>query len=311
MTVGMQHRVPAEAAWRAAPPARRPLDSAAAQQALVDAHFATATATTYWQAIYRSADVAGAVIRDRRAAVLALADALALPCPSRILEIGCGAGSTAVALAQRGHHVQAIDTVGSMIDLTRAAAVEAKVEGRLIAALGDVHHLDFRAGIFDLVLAVGLTAWLDALAAPLGEIARVLQPGGHLIITADNRRRLSHLLDPRWFPPLAPLRSRTRAAIDRLRGRTPARPRLRAYARGVFDAALSDAGLRKVSGRTLGFGPFSFLGCPLVPAALGVRLHRRLQRLADRGVPLLRSGGAHYIVVAQKAGDIPNTEKTP
>ena len=80
---------------------------------------------------------------------------------------------------------------------------------------------------------------------------------------------------------------------------------------GEFDRALSRAGLLKVCGRTLGFGPFSFLGCPLLPAAVGVCLHHRLQRLADRGVPLIRSTGAQYIVVTQKVKEMSKTEKEP
>jgi hypothetical protein len=63
---------------------------------------------------------------------------------------------------------------------------------------------------------------------------------------------------------------------------------------------LAEAGLEKVESRTVGFGPLSFLGLKLLPDSLSVSLHGRLQRLADRGVPGLRSGGMNYVVIARK-----------
>ena len=54
----------------------------------------------------------------------------------------------------------------------------------------------------------------------------------------------------------------------------------------------------------LGFGPFSFLGRTLLPDSLGIRLHRRLQALADRGVVGLRSTGSQYLVLARRRQDL-------
>src|SRR6185437_14794813 len=93
---------------------------------------------------------------------------------------------------------------------------------RVIATVGDIHHLCFGEGTFSLVLALGVTPWLDALAEPLREVRRVLRPGGHLIVSADNRWRLNAILDPRWFPALAPLRARARRAVNRVRRIPPA-----------------------------------------------------------------------------------------
>jgi hypothetical protein len=62
---------------------------------------------------------------------------------------------------------------------------------------------------------------------------------------------------------------------------------------------LAAAGLVKVDGRSVGFGPFSLLQRPVLPAGPAVSVHERLQRLADAGVPGLRGTGAHYVVVAR------------
>src|SRR5437773_1141181 len=75
------------------------------------------------------------------------------------------------------------------------------------------------------------------------------------------------------------------------------------YPDSSFDLVLRlgvAAGLEKIAGRTVGFGPFSVLGWKVLSDSSGVRVHRRLQQLADRGVPILRSMGTQYIVLARK-----------
>ena len=267
-------------------------------QRVVDAHF-VATAG-YWDDVYTGHDVQSAIYRDRCATVLRLIDDLALPRAARILEIGCGAGWLAVALAERGWRVDAVDTVGPMVASTRARARAAGVGERVRTSVVDAHRLPFAAGSFDLVVAVGVAPWLAALPLALGEMTRVLTPDGRAVLTADNRWRVNYLVDPRWFPPLAPLRGRLRAMLARLRGE--ARPRHHMYAPRVFDRLLARAGLSPVRRASVGFGPFTFCGLPLLGETSSVRLHERLQRLAERGTIGLRTGGAHYVVVARREG---------
>jgi hypothetical protein len=98
---------------------------------------------------------------------------------------------------------------------------------------------------------------------------------------------------------LAPLRRRGRELVARLRRRPP-RIQHHAHGRRELDRLLAASGLEQVEGRTLGFGPFTFLGRELLPRPRAVALHRRLQRLADAGVPVLRAAGAQYLVVARR-----------
>ena len=65
----------------------------------------------FWRDVYRSTSVEGAVYADRLRKVLELVDALHLGPGAKALEIGCGAGWSAVALAGRGLRVQATDLV--------------------------------------------------------------------------------------------------------------------------------------------------------------------------------------------------------
>jgi ubiquinone/menaquinone biosynthesis C-methylase UbiE len=268
------------------------------QQKRTDAHFEAASA--YWKEIYESYDVDATIYRDRRSAVLSMVQKLVLSTERPILEIGCGAGLTSVALAQSGYTVQAVDSADAMIKLTRQHAEEAGVSDRVITSIRDVHALDFPDNTFSLILKIGVAPWLHSLDKATQEVARVLRPGGYLITTADNWWRLNHWIDPRYFPPLGPVRQGIRGALERLALRKPHEASARLHSIREFDASLVAAGLEKIEGKTVGFGPFSFLGQKMLPDATGVRVHHWIQNLADRGVPFVRSAGTHYIVVARK-----------
>jgi len=274
-------------------------DTRTHHQKSIDAHFAASSG--YWTKIYEIDDVQGTIYRERRSLVLALARKLALPAESPILEIGCGSGLTSVQLAREGYTIQAVDSVDAMIERTREHAAEAGIAERVITSVRDVYDLGYPDHTFDLVLKIGVAPWLYSLDKAFREVARVLRPGGYLIATADNWWRLNHVLDPRYLPPLRPVRQGVRRVLEGLGlvGAQGASARLHSIKE--FDACLSAAGLQKIEGRTVGFGPFSFFGCKLLPDSSGVRVHERLQRLADRGMPVLRSMGTQYIVLARKA----------
>jgi SAM-dependent methyltransferase len=187
-----------------------------------------------------------------------------------------------------------------MVALARRAAREAGVAERVTVVRSDAGRLPFADGVFGLVVALGLVPWLPALHAALRELARVLAAAGHVVVSADNRWRLNHVLDPRFFPLLAPVRGQVRGLLESLgtRNGEPARPRVHSIRE--IDREIAASGLTKVHGATLGFGPFSFMGYRPFSERTGVRIHHRLQRLADRGWPLLRSLGSQYVAIARK-----------
>lgn len=216
-----------------------------------------------------------------------------------ILEIGCGAGFTTIALAQRGYSVRAVDTVPAMLDLTHQLATKAGVARQVTTTLGDVHRLPFSDNRFALVIAMGVLPWLQSVREPVHEMVRVIKPGGHLIVNTDNHSRLDHMLDPRLNPVHAPLRRALAHLLQQLSLRKPGAC-ARTCSINNFDAVLSEAGLQKLGGMTLGFGPFSFFRKRLFSDALGVRIHHKLQSLADRNFPIIRAMGAQYIILGEK-----------
>jgi ubiquinone/menaquinone biosynthesis C-methylase UbiE len=256
--------------------------------------------STFWRDIYGGDDVYSLVHRERMALVLSWMDELDVPGDSRVLDLGCGAGRTSVQLAGRGLRVSATDAVPEMVELTREHAAAAGVADRVEARQSDAHELGFEDETFDAVLAMGVIPWLRSPALALREMARVLRAGGVLIVTCDNAERLHHVVDPVWNPRLAPLRS----AIGRLvpASRRPGNRGVRAHLHALdeFDRLVSAAGLIRERGKTFGFGPFTLLNRQVLPDQIGVRLHHRLQRAADRGVAGLDHRGAQYIVLARK-----------
>ena len=267
-------------------------------QRVVDAFFRATS--RYWKDVYEEDSLDALIYRERQSAVLALVDTLGLPERSHVLEVGCGAGLTAVALAKRGYTVDAIDTVEAMLGLTRQTAIDAGVETLVKTTLSSVFEMSFPSQHFDLAVAVGVVPWLKRPEKALLEMDRVVKSGGFVILTADNNGCLNQMLDPLCFPWLRPLRWKIGDTLERLNLRTASRPRLHRHSIRQIDELLSQAGFHKLEGKTLGFGPFTFFKRKLIPDAIGIRLHQRLQALADRQFPGIRSTGTEYIVMAGK-----------
>jgi 2-polyprenyl-3-methyl-5-hydroxy-6-metoxy-1,4-benzoquinol methylase len=260
-------------------------------------------ASRFWSDIYTGDDVYSVIHQRRRQITLDWLDALQLEGGLRALDAGCGGGAIALALAERGFEVDAVDSVESMVESARVKTFEAGLGGRVDVQQMDVQKLAFDEGSFEVVLALGVLPWVRSPPAVIAELARVTSPGGYVIANVDNSARLIHLLDPRFNPWIAPVRNVVKAGLLACGLRRPGSPPLSTeLSRLEFDRLLAAAGLTPVKSKTFGFGVFTLLGRPILSDRLGVAVDRRLQRLADRGSPGLRSTGSQYLVLARKQG---------
>jgi ubiquinone/menaquinone biosynthesis C-methylase UbiE len=262
-------------------------------QQLVDTRFHNEV--SLWSNIYKKPGVTAEIYRLRRDRALAIIEQLSFS-QAFILEIGCGAGLLAVALAQRGYRVEATDRLDAMIRLTSDLAATKDVSDRITVRTCDVHALPYPDRSFDVVVAIGVLPWLHSPEGALREIARVLRDGGQLVVTTDNRWPVTHLFDPLCSPLTEPIRRWARKMLQIRRQKL--RPHL--YSIRCVDELLARAGFQKIYGTTIGFGPFVFLKCELLPEAIATYAHAKLQWLADRRVWFIRSAGIEYIALAKK-----------
>lgn len=99
----------------------------------------------------------------------------------RALDLACGTGDIAFAVAAHGAQAVGLDITHRMLELAQAKSTAARF------ITGDMTSLPFRSAAFDLVTTgYGLRNVPD-LDAAIDEIARVLRPGGRLLSLDFNR----------------------------------------------------------------------------------------------------------------------------
>jgi ubiquinone/menaquinone biosynthesis C-methylase UbiE len=100
--------------------------------------------------------------------------------PLDALDVGCGTGFLALQLAELGHRAVGVDGAEAMLTLARAKASQAGLE--IEFRLADAAELPFAPASFDLIIERHVLWTLPNPAAALAEWARVLRPGGRLIL---------------------------------------------------------------------------------------------------------------------------------
>jgi ubiquinone/menaquinone biosynthesis C-methylase UbiE len=111
----------------------------------------------------------------------------------RVLDVGCGTGRVAAALAERGSRVWGVEPSPEMAERARARGVSVKV--------AHAERLPFKEGWFERAVLWLVVHLLDRPAA-LAELARVLSPDGRIAIATFDPAHFDRYYLNRLFPSL-------------------------------------------------------------------------------------------------------------
>jgi ubiquinone/menaquinone biosynthesis C-methylase UbiE len=126
----------------------------------------------------------------------------------RVLEVGCGTGTTSAALVERALcKVWAVDASPEMVEVARD-----RVPDGVGVKVARAEDLPFRDGWFERVVMRLVLHLVDRPRA-LAEFRRVLAPGGRLVLATFAPEHFTHFWLNGFFPSLE--------AIDRARFPTP------------------------------------------------------------------------------------------
>jgi ubiquinone/menaquinone biosynthesis C-methylase UbiE len=119
------------------------------------------------------------------------------------LDAACGTGRFAARLAARGHHVVGVDSSQAMLDVARTKVPDADFH------LGDLDALPVSDASVDLIVCALALTHVPDLGPVMREFARVLRPGGHVVISDVHhelvfRGSVTRALGPNGEPGRAP-----------------------------------------------------------------------------------------------------------
>lgn len=112
-----------------------------------------------------------------------LADRVSIRPGERVLDAGCGVGGSSLWLAQeRGARIVGINLVASQLERAKRLAAQHHLADRVTFAQEDYTNTSFASGSFDVVWAMESLCHAPDKGAFYREAARLLRPGGRLVI---------------------------------------------------------------------------------------------------------------------------------
>lgn len=188
----------------------------------------------------------------------------------RVLDVGCGDGTYSLLACQAGGRVIGVDISSAMLAAARRRA-QTQCPGTIEWYQASADRLPFKSQVFDIVIAVTTLCFVEDPQRAVLEAARVLRPGGRLIIGELGRYSL-------W------------ALSRRIRGWLGASPwrKARFWTIGGLRRLVEHAGLQLHSVRSCVYFP------PMEPVA------RLFAKAEDVFAPLGSIGAAFLVVRADK-----------
>jgi ubiquinone/menaquinone biosynthesis C-methylase UbiE len=122
---------------------------------------------------------------------------LGFPAEAEVLEVGCGEGGVAIALAASGRRTTGLEIDAGRLETAGRRAGESGSSAAFV--LGSAYQLPFATAAFDVVVLENVIEHLEFWPDAITEASRVLRPGGLLAMTMPNRLGLRTVVaDPHW-----------------------------------------------------------------------------------------------------------------
>jgi ubiquinone/menaquinone biosynthesis C-methylase UbiE len=212
----------------------------------------------------------------------------ALPRGARVLDVGCGTGEYVARVTELGFEAAGLEPAQGM----RERAVEKNPGGDIRD--GVATSLPWPDGHFDLVLCIEVLRYLHRadLRAALGEMCRVLKPGGRMFLTMVNR----YALDGFWLH----YKLKRLARLGRV---TTDAPHCEFVTPAEINSELLRAGFSHVESRGVLFAPMRLVY--KVSNRLGAFIAKHAEPIDDAicRVPATVCFAGHLIVLGTKSRD--------
>ncbi len=131
-----------------------------------------------------------------------------------ILDAGAGDGRLTMELFKRGAKgVYALDISDEMLKIARKKMKKQSIYDNFGFVQGDIENLGFKENMFDVVVCIHTFVHLPSPSKAIYELAKIIKPGGKLILDITNRNFLYNVAYLRSIPNIISLFKATMGVI--------------------------------------------------------------------------------------------------